>query len=77
MPAKNREKIQLLGHFFGTLCLQGKIHPFFYKTGNGTSSIYRGAPCWGMAGGCLGRAQAPPGSLQQAAPPKSAPFSSI
>jgi len=61
--------------------LAGKIHPFFYKTGNGTSSIYRGSTLtgygWAWLGDCLGCAQAPPAIPHQAAPPKSAPFSTI
>jgi hypothetical protein len=51
----------------------GKINPFFYKTGNGSLSIYRGSCllghgwAWlGMPGGCLGGAQAPPAIPQQA-----------
>lgn len=69
MPGKNREKIQPLGHFFGTLCLQGKFTHFSTKLEMAHQAYIGGAPCWGMAG-------APPGTPQQAAPPKSAPFSS-
>ena len=57
MPAKNRGKIQPLGHIFGTLCLQGKFTPFSTKLEMAHQTYIGGAACWGMAGhgwACLG-----------------------
>jgi hypothetical protein len=41
----------------------GKFNPFFYKIGNGTSSIYRGSTLLGHGWGWLGGAQALPNRL--------------
>ncbi|RHN38539.1 hypothetical protein MtrunA17_Chr0c01g0489641 [Medicago truncatula] len=78
---KNRGQIQPLSHFFGTLCLQGKFTLFSTKLEMAHQAYIGGAPCWGMAGhgwGTVwGAPRQPPATKKQAAPPKSAPNSSI
>ena len=63
MPAKNRGTTQPLGHFFGTLCLQGKFTFFSTKLELAHQAYIGGAPCWGMAGHGWGLSGARPGTL--------------
>lgn len=55
----------------------GKFNPFFYKIGNGTSSIYRGSTLlghgWAWLGDCLGRAQAAPSHQKTSCSPQICP----